>query len=226
MKESFVFYKSFYEALHKLQDKELKADLFEAICELALYDNDIELTNAVGTIIMDLIRPQIVANNKRYINGKKGGAPIGNQNAKKEPMVDKENKTKTTKKQPKNNQKQPNVNVNENVNVNVNDNNKRNIKEKKTTYGDFNNVLLSDDEYHKLEESNLLTYINRLSSYIASSGKRYKSHYATILNWSRKDNEHRTVKDVPEWFNKDLKTKDEEMTEEEKKIYEYITGSN
>jgi len=30
-------------------------------------------------------------------------------------------------------------------------------------------------------------YIERLSNYVASSGKQYKSHYATILNWAQKD---------------------------------------
>ena len=29
--------------------------------------------------------------------------------------------------------------------------------------------------------------VERLSGYIASKGKKYKSHYATILNWARKD---------------------------------------
>lgn len=80
------------------------------------------------------------------------------------------------------------VNTNNNV-KNVN-NVRNNIKEKinkKEKYGEFENVLLTDEEYHKLEESNLLTYIDTLSNYIASKGKRYKSHYATILNWSRRD---------------------------------------
>lgn len=64
---------------------------------------------------------------------------------------------------------------------------KEKIKEDKKRYGEFENILLTDKEYHKLEESNLLTYIEAVSSYIASTGKKYKSHYATILNWSRKD---------------------------------------
>jgi hypothetical protein len=29
--------------------------------------------------------------------------------------------------------------------------------------------------------------IERLNNYIGSSGKKYKSHYHTILNWSRND---------------------------------------
>ena len=78
------------------------------------------------------------------------------------------------------------------------DNRKENIKEKKK-YGEFQNVLLTDDEYAKLEKSNLLSYIEKLSSYIASKGKKYKSHYATILTWARGE-----TKGLPEWFDKEI----------------------
>jgi hypothetical protein len=63
-------------------------------------------------------------------------------------------------------------------------------KEKKSKYGEFANVLLTDEEHKKLKDkfnSSTNEYIERLSAYIAQSGKRYKSHYATILNWSRND---------------------------------------
>ena len=77
------------------------------------------------------------------------------------------------------------------------------IRIQKNKYGEFQNVLLSEEEYRKLEKANLLTYIDKLSSYIASKGKRYKSHYATILTWYRKD--HPKEKVIPEWFNKEYK---------------------
>lgn len=202
MKDSFVFYKSFYEAIHKVQDKSLKADIFEAICELALNENVIELDDTVGAIIMNLITPQILANNERYENGKKGGAPKGNQNAKKQlkqPMVDF-----------KNNSKQPNVNVNVNENENVNVNKKENKKEK-NVYGEFKNVLLTDDELEKLKQRfpDYELRIEKLSNYIASKGAKYKSHYATILSWARNDKET-----LPSWYGKDIKKN--EISEKEK----------
>lgn len=61
------------------------------------------------------------------------------------------------------------------------------IKPCKREYGEFKNVLLTDDEYKKIEGINALSQIENLSRYIASTGKRYKSHYATILNWDRRD---------------------------------------
>lgn len=78
---------------------------------------------------------------------------------------------------------------NKQITTNNNDKNEKNIKEnnKKKSYGEFDNVLLTDEEYAKLDKSNLLSYIEILSSYIASKGKKYKSHYATILSWSRRD---------------------------------------
>jgi predicted phage replisome organizer len=64
-------------------------------------------------------------------------------------------------------------------------------KKVKHKYGEYNNVLLTDDELSKLktEYSDYEERIERLSSYIASKGTKYKSHYATIRNWARKDKE-------------------------------------
>ena len=75
MRDSIVFYRSFYEAISKVSSKETKAEIFEAICELGLNDNVVELDDSIGQIIMDLIKPQLQANNKKYEDGKKGGRP-------------------------------------------------------------------------------------------------------------------------------------------------------
>lgn len=67
----------------------------------------------------------------------------------------------------------------------------KNTKPSKHKYGEYSNVLLTDDELEKLkaEYPDYLDRIERLSSYVASTGKSYKSHYATIRNWARKDKE-------------------------------------
>ncbi len=77
--------------------------------------------------------------------------------------------------------------VTQNVNILKTKNKKEIIKEK---FGEFENVFLSADEFQKLKSklgTETESYIERLSSYIASSGKKYKSHYATILSWAQKD---------------------------------------
>ena len=67
-----------------------------------------------------------------------------------------------------------------------------NIKEKnikKEKYGQLQNVALTAEEYEKLkaEYPDYEERIERLSLYIGSKGDKYKSHYATIKNWARKD---------------------------------------
>ena len=66
---------------------------------------------------------------------------------------------------------------------------KQKKKQTKHKYGEYSNVLLTDEELMKLKEKipNWQDFIERLSSYIASTGKRYKSHYVTMLNWYRRD---------------------------------------
>ena len=57
-------------------------------------------------------------------------------------------------------------------------------------YGNYKNVLLSDDDLKTLKfefPKDWERRIERLSEYIASSGKSYKNHLATIRSWARKD---------------------------------------
>lgn len=65
----------------------------------------------------------------------------------------------------------------------------------KHKYGEYANVLLTDDELDKLKEAffDWQERIERLSEYIASSGKKYKSHYATIRSWAKKDQQAQPI---------------------------------
>lgn len=63
-------------------------------------------------------------------------------------------------------------------------------KETRHKYGEYSNVLLTDSDMQKLQAEFPADWeerIERLSSYMASSGKSYKNHLATIRNWARKD---------------------------------------
>ncbi len=67
---------------------------------------------------------------------------------------------------------------------------KNNKKEIRHKYGEYENVLLSDSDLEKLKSEFPFDYesrIENLSSYIASTGKTYKNHLATIRNWARKE---------------------------------------
>ena len=63
-------------------------------------------------------------------------------------------------------------------------------------YGQYSNVLLTDEDLDKLkaEFSDWEKRIERLSSYMASTGNSYKNHLATIRNWARRDAEKQPSK--------------------------------
>lgn len=57
-------------------------------------------------------------------------------------------------------------------------------------HGEYQNVLLSDQQLTKLKQEfphDWQERIERLSVYMQSSGKRYKDHLATIRVWARRD---------------------------------------
>ena len=111
-------------------------------------------------------------------NGSKGGAKEGHPNY---------NKPKLSQSLPKVKPKlNPNTNTNTNTNTNIN----------KRLYGECQNVKLTEDEYNKLVDKNYTGLIDELSLYIASKGDKYKSHYATILQWAKK-REKETLGTIP-----------------------------
>ena len=97
-RDSFIFYRSFMEALADLNDAQY-ARVFRAISKFALDGKEVKLVG-VEKVIFQLVKPQLVANQKRYDNGCKGGRP----------------KTK-----PSENQDETTLEPNENDNVNEND---------------------------------------------------------------------------------------------------------
>ena len=180
-RDSFIFYRSYYEAMSGLKDRD-KLQLFNAISELSLNENELKLTGICKNIFT-VIKPQIVANSERYENGKKGGRPKKETTGfEKEKTIGFENE-------------KPNNNVNENVN----DNKKENIKEKasedksstatakanKHRYGKYNHVLLKDEELQSLKEDyqNWEELIEYLDEYIEMKGYKAKSHYLCIKKW-------------------------------------------
>ena len=72
-------------------------------------------------------------------------------------------------------------------------------------YGLYEKVLLTDEDYEKLKAEFPHDYserIARLDEYIASTGKKYKNHLATIRSWARKDKpQSRTIAPDPKSSN-------------------------
>ncbi|MBO7477551.1 MAG: hypothetical protein J6U04_06410 [Salinivirgaceae bacterium] len=117
-RESFIFYRSFYEAVADL-DKESRCTIYDMICRFALYGEEPDV-KGTEKIIFRLIKPQLEANIKRADGAKRGGRPrketdetpsetIGFENKKPSETIGFENE-------------KPNYNYNENYNKNSNEN--------------------------------------------------------------------------------------------------------
>ena len=103
-RDSFIFYRSFYEAINHLpEDQQLQ--IYKAIASYSLDFKEVNL-KGISNAIFTLIKPQLEANKKRYLNGIKG-AEHGVKGG----------KPKTPKKPQTNPKLTPNVNVNVNPNV-------------------------------------------------------------------------------------------------------------
>jgi len=84
-RQNFIMYHSFYEALEDIHGEAFEKHM-RALCEYGLYKKIGDYKGSVK-MFMTQVKPQIDANEKRRIktkiNGKKGGAPEGNDNARK-----------------------------------------------------------------------------------------------------------------------------------------------
>lgn len=138
-RDSFIFYRSFYEAINDLPEKN-QLQIYKAICELSLNFEEIDLKGISATIFR-LIKPQLEANNKRFINGQKGGQ-YGNLGGRpRKPQT----KPQENPKETPNNNDNVNDNVNDNDNATDNDNIYDYIQE---NFG----RLLAPADYEKISE--------------------------------------------------------------------------
>ena len=71
-RDSFIFYKSFYEAIRDLP-RDIRLEVYTAIMEYALYGRQPEELKPFAKGIFTLIKPNIDVNTARFENGKKGG---------------------------------------------------------------------------------------------------------------------------------------------------------
>lgn len=78
-RDSFVFYRSFYEVIKLLDDSNAKA-LLSAIGDYALDGIEPTFEDNILKAIWLPILPQLEANRRRYENGKRGGTPKGRRN--------------------------------------------------------------------------------------------------------------------------------------------------
>lgn len=82
-----------------------------------------------------------------------------------------------------------------NTNYIKTDSTKTDFNQEQKVFGAFQNVFLSNKELSNLKtilSNQLENYIQRLSSYLKSTGRTYEDHEATILSWFYKDQGQQT----------------------------------
>ena len=182
MRESTVFYRSFYEAIKEL-DAETQSKVYSAIFEYALNFNEVEVKGLAKTVFT-LIKPQLDANLKRYENGTKAKV--------KQSISKQEAKPKQTKSKVEAN---VNVNVNDNVNVNenVNHNQNDNVSRSRFRAPTYDEVLNNMKEKNTLagnrwDSAKVITEAKAFFNYYESNGwmvgkNKMKNWEAAVRNW-------------------------------------------
>ena len=120
-KDSFVFYKSFYDAIKKIPE-EYQLELYNAILSYSLEGLEPSNLSPIAEAMFILIKPNIDSSKKRYEtsveNGKRGGRP------KQETQDEPNQNLQETQRKPKDNlqetQDEPNQNLNEDEDVDDN----------------------------------------------------------------------------------------------------------
>ena len=105
-RDSFVFYRSFKNAISKLNDADRLA-AYDALIEYGL--DGLENAEGVSAALLEAFKPLMDANNRKYENGKKGGRPKKEENPEETTGEPNENQTET---KPKLNVKCERLNVN------------------------------------------------------------------------------------------------------------------
>lgn len=99
------------------------------------------------------------------------------------------------------------------------------IKPQKHKHGEFQHVLLTDDEFNRLKKDFDFydELIKKLDEYIETSGKRYKNHNLVlrgwVLNWYNEQGYKTARKEIePNWLNEKPKPKEETLEDKTSKL--------
>lgn len=200
MRDSVVFYKTFYDCIKELPEESGYA-LYNAVCEYAFNDIEPDLSGLEAGIF-GMIKVQIDANNKRYENGKKGaehgkkgGRPKKGEESDGNAVPEKEETPKgipcDKAENPKGDitsekEETPNVNDNDNVNENIKKETPNGVKKSTITVSE--ETVCQTDVRHIVEKWNALNIYGIVPiSKLNSSSKRYKSLVARMKQYGIQD---------------------------------------
>lgn len=209
MRDGFIFYRSFYDAIKDLP-RDIQSEIYTAIMEYSLNGKETENLKPIARSVFTLMKPQIDANNKRFENGRKGGRPKSDNKPKANQVI--------TKTKPSNNQSKTKVEPKDKDNVNDNDIKKESPNGDKKE-ADASSCSQTNNDYQKFQDwltrkapycSNIKNFPSQITEtefmklkekytgkQIAETieqienrkdlRKRYTNLYRTVLNWAKKE---------------------------------------
>ena len=173
-RNSFVFYKSFFDALVDLNDDDRLA-CFDAICKYALFGDEPD-EKGVASAILKMARPSIDRNNERYENGCRGGRP------------------KKTESKPNTNQARTNEEpyVYEYDYEYAYEDKKKNTRFKKPTVDDVREYCRQRGNHVNAEK-----FVAHYESNGWKVGKNpMKNWKSAVITWEKRDEESRKMQDI------------------------------
>jgi hypothetical protein len=187
---------SIFETLAKQGKDKQATELIIAIIRFDMTGEEpIINDDGVSFVWESVIKPQLEENIQKYKEVSKARSEaVGNRY--KQDNTNATNEYNCSNSNQKNNENTIATDIDVDVDVDIDNDSelkeKINKKEKpqKHKYGQYQNVLLSDDELEKLKTEFPVDWeerIERVSEYCASKGATYKNYLATIRNWARKE---------------------------------------
>lgn len=179
MRDSVVFYRSFYDAIKNIP-KDNQLEVYNAIMDYSMYGVDPDITGIALALFL-AFKPQIDANNERYVNGTKGGRPkkekhmVFKDGENKKPMVSENLETEKP---------------NEKENVKEKENIKENIKRKI-----FQAPTVEDVRKYCVERGNKVDPQSFIDFYESKGWMIGKNHMkdwkAAVRTWERSETKTR-----------------------------------
>ena len=202
----FTFYESFFRAVRRIRNAADRAAAYDVLCAYALYgeEPDLDALPDAVAIAFEVAKPNLDASRRKASSGKHGGEASKPKQTGSKPEANgskpeangskPEANRKQSEESPKQEKEQEKEQVQDKEQM-LSPYNAPLAPEKKAKavrhkYGSYQNVLLTDEELVTLQAefpADWAERVERLSGYIAQSGKTYKSHLATIRNWARND---------------------------------------
>ncbi|WP_229421803.1 DUF6291 domain-containing protein [Massiliimalia timonensis] len=172
-REYFCAYHSYLKGIKRLSEAE-RGRLFTALLQYSAGEEELIKLQGREEVLFDVYSDQIDRDSEKYEekcrkNRENGSKANGTERGRTVPNAPQDK----DKGKDKDNIKEKNILK----------------KETRHQYGEYQNVLLSDEEMEKLkaEFPDYQERIERLSEYCAQTGKSYKNYLATIRVWAKKE---------------------------------------